>query len=57
MFAGVDLDGVVDEGGDGGGIVSGYGLLELGEDLWTLMWSPTDRSMDLSDAEGVAGAV
>jgi hypothetical protein len=33
LFAGVDLDGVVDEGGDGGGVVFGDGLLELGEDL------------------------
>ena len=33
FFAGVDLDGVVDESGDGGGVVFGYGLLEFGEDL------------------------
>ena len=33
FFAGVDLDGVVDEGGDGGGVVFGYGLLKCGEDL------------------------
>jgi hypothetical protein len=33
FFAGVDLDGVVDEGCDGGGVVFGDGLLEVGEDL------------------------
>ena len=33
FFAGVDLDGVVDEGGDGGGIVFGDGLLERREEL------------------------
>jgi hypothetical protein len=31
--AGVDLDGVVDKGGDGGGVVFGDGLLKGGEDL------------------------
>ena len=31
--AGVDLDGVVDESGDGGGVVFGDGLLEVGDDL------------------------
>lgn len=33
FFAGVDLDGVVDEGGDGGGIVLGDRLLERREEL------------------------
>jgi len=33
LFAGVDLDGVVDEGGDGRGVVFGDGLLKLSEDL------------------------
>src|SRR5260370_8226314 len=33
LFAGVDLDRVVDEGGDGGGVVLGHGLLGLGEGL------------------------
>ena len=31
--AGVDLDGVVDEGGYNGGIVFGYGLLKVGDEL------------------------
>ncbi len=51
LFAGVDLDGVVDERGYGGGIVFGDGLLEVGEDLrGPRVWSPTERSMDLSRA-------
>ena len=29
FLPGIDLDGVVDEGGDGGGIVLGDGLLEI----------------------------
>ena len=33
FFAWVDLDGIVDQGCDGGCVVTGYGLLELGEDL------------------------
>ena len=33
MFAGIDLDGVVDEGGDGGGIVFRDVPLKGGEDL------------------------
>jgi len=33
FFAGVDLDGIVDEGGDGGGVVFGNWRLELGEEL------------------------
>ena len=33
VFAGVDLDGVVDEFGDGGGVVVGDGSLEIGEEL------------------------
>ena len=32
----LDLDGVVDEGGYGGGIVFGYGLLEVGDELMDL---------------------
>lgn len=32
-LAGVDLDGVVNEGGDGGGVVLGDGLLEVEEEL------------------------
>ena len=32
LLAGVDLDGVVNEGRDGGGVVAGDALLELGED-------------------------
>jgi len=36
LFAGVDFDGVVDEGGDGGGVVTGDGLLQRGEDLLDL---------------------
>ena len=48
-FAGVDLDGVVDEGGDGGGVVFGDGLLELVRSCCPDVIS-TDRSMDLSRA-------
>lgn len=33
MFAGVDLDGVVDEHGDAGGVMAGDRSLEIGEDL------------------------
>jgi hypothetical protein len=33
FFAGVDLDGVVDEFSDSGGVVFGDGLLEIGKDL------------------------
>jgi len=33
MLAGVDLDGVVNKGSDGGGVVLGNGLLEIGEEL------------------------
>lgn len=29
----LDADGVVDEGGDGGGVARGYGLLEVGDEL------------------------
>ena len=36
LFAGVDLDGVVDEGGDGGGVVTGDGLLQMGQELLDL---------------------
>jgi hypothetical protein len=33
MLAGVDLDGIVDERGDAGGVVVGDGSLEIGEEL------------------------
>jgi hypothetical protein len=36
LFAGVDFDGVVDEDGDGGGVVTGDGLLQMGEELLDL---------------------
>jgi hypothetical protein len=36
VFAGVDLDGVMDEGCDGGGIVLGDGSLKVGEEMFDL---------------------
>jgi hypothetical protein len=36
VFAGVDLDGVMDEGRDGAGIVLGDGSLKVGEEMFDL---------------------
>ena len=36
VFAGVDLNGVVDEGSDGGGIVLSDGSLKVGEEMFDL---------------------